>query len=245
MEARLTKSKERKPVQRRVRLPREARMAEILVAAREVFTERGYEAAAMSEIAARVGVVEGAVYRFFSSKRELLMAAVCHWYDEIIQVYNEGMVRQRGLRERLRFMIWHHLSCIKKSPKLLNLFYQYIRMDPYYPGSDLFKHNRWYVNQLSEILKQGQASGELRGDIPLRMVRDMVFGLAEQRTIAYRAGFGPFDPDATADELTEFVLFVCAAPQSAAAMARVGTRMRTLGGELQQMADELGPGGGA
>jgi len=52
-----------------VRLPRARREQDILDAAHAVFEERGYEAAAVSEIADRAGVVEGTVYKYFESKR--------------------------------------------------------------------------------------------------------------------------------------------------------------------------------
>jgi AcrR family transcriptional regulator len=48
------------------------RAAEILAAAREVFLDKGFERSSVAEIAARVGVVEGLVYTYFPTKRELL-----------------------------------------------------------------------------------------------------------------------------------------------------------------------------
>ena len=46
------------------RLPPEKRISDIMLAARQVFTERGYDEALISEIADRAGVVEGSIYRF-------------------------------------------------------------------------------------------------------------------------------------------------------------------------------------
>jgi len=59
-----------------VRLAREQRVSAILSAALAVFAERGYEAAAVSEIAERAGVVEGTVYKYFESKRALLLTVL-------------------------------------------------------------------------------------------------------------------------------------------------------------------------
>ncbi|MGV9664632.1 TetR/AcrR family transcriptional regulator [Nocardia niigatensis] len=41
-------------------------------AAFEVFTANGYQATAISEVAARAGIGQGTVYRYFGSKREIL-----------------------------------------------------------------------------------------------------------------------------------------------------------------------------
>jgi AcrR family transcriptional regulator len=55
----------------RKRLAAEERRARILAAATVVFTERGYTAAKMQEIATRAGVVPSVLYDHFGSKREL------------------------------------------------------------------------------------------------------------------------------------------------------------------------------
>ncbi len=55
-----------------------------MLAARIVFTEKGYNEALMSDIAERAGVVEGSIYRFFTNKRDLLVKMVEHWYEEML-----------------------------------------------------------------------------------------------------------------------------------------------------------------
>ena len=51
-----------------------ARWNEILVAAGEVFHEKGYQAARIEDIAARVGILKGSLYYYISSKEDLLFA---------------------------------------------------------------------------------------------------------------------------------------------------------------------------
>jgi AcrR family transcriptional regulator len=143
----------------RTRFPREMRIAETLIAARAVFEKQGYAETAMSQIASKVGVVEGALYRFFSSKAELLMAVACDWYKEISVPLKDGLPLQKTMQERLHFVIWHHLMCIQTSPELVNLFYNVARNDKQYVNSELFKINRWYVGLVADILNEGIASG--------------------------------------------------------------------------------------
>lgn len=208
----------------RVRLPREKRVADIMVAARAVFAERGYDDAAMSEIAARVGIVEAALYRFFESKRDLLIQVICHWYVEAMASYESGLGERTGLRKRLRFVVWHHLTCIHESPEILNLFFGLVRLDPLYLDSELYHINRRYSGRVIEVLQEGIATGELRADAPLRLARDLIFGAAEHRTWAYRMGLSDFDPQAVTDEIVDAILAAFAPrpwrKRSAAAVAR-------------------------
>lgn len=48
----------------------------IMIAAGEIFSEKGYSAASTSEIAKRAGVSEGTVFRYFNTKKELLIRLV-------------------------------------------------------------------------------------------------------------------------------------------------------------------------
>jgi AcrR family transcriptional regulator len=57
---------------------RQAREEAILDAAGEVFAERGFHAASLDEIAARVGIAKGTIYLHFASKDALLVALVAH-----------------------------------------------------------------------------------------------------------------------------------------------------------------------
>jgi AcrR family transcriptional regulator len=62
------------PAPRRRR--KEARPAEILEAGLAEFTERGFGAARMEDIARRAGVAKGTVFRYFATKEALFEAAV-------------------------------------------------------------------------------------------------------------------------------------------------------------------------
>lgn len=57
----------------------------ILTTALEVFREMGYDAASMSIIAARIGGSKATLYNYFSSKEELLLAAMHYSAQELGQ----------------------------------------------------------------------------------------------------------------------------------------------------------------
>ena len=55
---------------------KDARPAEILTAALDVFAERGFAAAKLDEVAARAGVSKGTLYLYFTSKEDLFRSVV-------------------------------------------------------------------------------------------------------------------------------------------------------------------------
>ena len=72
------------PGQRGVRLSRDARRAQLLGAARDVFAAQGYHAAAMDDIADRAGVSKPVLYQHFPSKLELYRALLTTYADELL-----------------------------------------------------------------------------------------------------------------------------------------------------------------
>jgi AcrR family transcriptional regulator len=59
------------------------RVAAITAAAIEVFTEKGYDAATMTEIAARSGTAIGSLYRFFPTKEALADALLLQYAQQM------------------------------------------------------------------------------------------------------------------------------------------------------------------
>jgi len=189
-----------------VRLPREQRVTEIMRAAREVFVEKGYEEALLSDIAERADVVEGSIYRYFANKRDLLVKVVEDWYEAMLSDYDRQLSGISGVRNRLRYMVWRHLMTVHDEPALCHLMFQIIRAGPDYSTTAVRELNRKYTRRTLDIVREGIDAGELRGDIPLRLVRDMIYGCVEHRTWAYLRGEGDFDPNHTADAIVDLVL---------------------------------------
>lgn len=188
------------------RLSRERRVADIMKAAREVFSEKGYDEALLSDIAERADVVEGSIYRYFENKRDLLVKVIEHWYKMMLSDYDRQLSGISGTRNRLRFMIWRHLTTVHENPALCHLMFQILRTGSDYSKTAVYGLNRKYTRHTLDIVRKGIADGELRSNISLRLVRDMIYGCVEHRTWAYLRGEGSFDPDQTADAVVDLVL---------------------------------------
>ena len=77
------------------------RVAELLAAATAVFAEKGYEAATMTEIAARAGAPIGSLYQFFPAK-EVLADTLVQQYAALIAADLEALearAREIGIEE--------------------------------------------------------------------------------------------------------------------------------------------------
>ena len=187
--------------ERGARLPRGDRMDGILDAAQSVFCEKGYDATLVSVIAARLGVVEGTVFKYFPTKRELLLKVLERWYAEMFGDYTRDLTGVKAPRERLRLLVWRHLDSVRGNPQLCRLMFREVRSGPDYPGSRLHGLNRRYTQLLMDTIEQGRESGAFRSDVPLPLLRDLVYGGIEHHTWNYMSGRGQLDAHRIADDI--------------------------------------------
>jgi AcrR family transcriptional regulator len=68
---------------------REARRAEILAAARRCFLRQGFQDTSMQDILAEAGVSSGALYNYFSSKEQMIVAIAEENISQVISVLRE------------------------------------------------------------------------------------------------------------------------------------------------------------
>jgi AcrR family transcriptional regulator len=158
----------------------EQRVRDILRVGREVFAERGYERATTTEVAQRLGVSEATVFTYFRSKRELCMRVIQDWYDEIIDAIEAGLPRDQPIRAQLEFVVLTHLRLfLIQGTGLCALVLSEGRTKGQDLGDGFVELQRRYTAPLMDLLARGQQAGEVRQDIPLRLLRSLVFGPME------------------------------------------------------------------
>ncbi|MDA3626205.1 TetR/AcrR family transcriptional regulator [Saccharopolyspora oryzae] len=90
---------------RGVRLPRDARRAQLLEAAQHVFVHNGYHAAAMDDIAERAGVSKPVLYQHFPGKLELYLALLDVHGNELVRRVREAIASTSDNKLRVRAAI--------------------------------------------------------------------------------------------------------------------------------------------
>ncbi len=72
-------------------MPRDQRRAQLLDAAGDVFTTRGYHAAAMDDIADAAGVSKPVLYQHFPSKLDLYLALLDGSCDRLVEIVEQAL----------------------------------------------------------------------------------------------------------------------------------------------------------
>lgn len=206
---------------------KESRAPEILAAARQVFEATGYERASVAEIAAIAGVSEATVYKYFETKRELVNRVIEAWMAPLIEVLEADVQAREGAAERLRLLAARHLTEMDRAPGLHRLVYRELRWEDY-AGSPFHRLNQRYAHLVEQVVAEGVAAGEIRGEVDPRMVRDLFFGGLEHAGWRMVATGSKLDIVSLAESLTSH-LFLGIAPQ----------KPDELVGRLTQLVDRL------
>ncbi|BDI05858.1 TetR/AcrR family transcriptional regulator [Sphaerotilus microaerophilus] len=202
----------------------EQRIRDILRVGREVFAEKGYERATTTEIAQRLGISEATVFTYFRGKRELCVRVLGDWYDEIIAATEQGMPLGRPMREQLHYLVRTHLRLfLIQGTGLCALVLSEGRSKGQELGDSFLPLQRRYTAPLMDLLARGQASGEIRQDMPLRLLRSAVLGPMEHilwEVVAAPAASRTVDIDRVAEQLVTLLWSAVQAPSSELAALR-------------------------
>ncbi|MEN8238460.1 MAG: TetR/AcrR family transcriptional regulator [Actinomycetota bacterium] len=183
----------------------ESRRAQILAAARTQFGASGYDQTSISDIATAVGVADGAIYKHFTSKREILYEVIREFYEPVIDMAATNVNGMSGTREQLRYLIWLQLRAFTEQPELCKLIIAEARPLEDYYESRIADLNRRYTRLLVDAVEEGQRTGEFRDDVDAAMVRDLVYGGIEHIAWGAVTGRRTVDPKLVADSLTSLV----------------------------------------
>ncbi len=158
-----------------------------------VFADKGYHDARVSDIAQEAGVAHGLVYHYFEGKEQLLRDVFQRTWKHIEQ--GLASIEQGGgtSREQLADVVRLLLGSYRMSPDLVRV----VVLEVTRSG-----HLRAQVDEIAEafeiierIIASGQQRGELRSDIPARLVSFVFWGAIDEVLTGWVFGTLPGSDD--------------------------------------------------
>lgn len=106
------------------RLSRSDRRAQLLDAARTVFTDQGYHASAMDDIAELAGVSKPVLYQHFPSKLQLYLALLEESADDMVAAVSGALAATEDNRERVRGTIRAYFDYVADNHQAYRLIFE-------------------------------------------------------------------------------------------------------------------------
>lgn len=164
---------------------------EILNAARDIFSEKGFADTTISEIAQRAGVANSAVYKVFKGKEDLLFSVPkqdIEFFFEDIGRHIEGIY---GAKNKLGKLIWYHCQYFTTNLSYTRILLLECRSNPKFYNADGYELIKIYSNLILKIIEEGKTSGEIDPSVSSRLVRDMIMGTIDHVALWWIMKKGP------------------------------------------------------
>ncbi len=142
------------------------RRPQIVLAAAQVFLQKGFSAARMEDIAACAGLSVGDLYRYFSGKLDITLALMHLFLEPSLHATEDLLAAPGTCRARLEGSFLRVLA--KQDAAMLTLYgemYHLARSEPRI-REVLLDYNCRYRQLVAALLQQGIERGELRPHDP-------------------------------------------------------------------------------
>jgi AcrR family transcriptional regulator len=149
------------------------RREEILDAAARLFAERGYSETDTQELIDELGVGKGTLYRYFSSKRELFLAAADRVMTRLRAAVDQATAAVEDPIERVAAAVRAFLGYCSEHPEFVELLVQERAQFRDRKKPTYFVHREAHVQRWRDFYRSLIGAGRIR-DIPVEHITDVV-----------------------------------------------------------------------
>jgi TetR/AcrR family transcriptional regulator, cholesterol catabolism regulator len=160
---------------------------DIIAAATRVFSQRGYHAASMTEIADEVGIRKPSLYHHIRKKEDLLFAIHEQLIDELIDQTSVALEHADAPDERIRRILEVNMSFVARHRDGVTVFLQERRQMSGERWAELVVKRDRYERMVSGVVAAGTSSGEFI-DLPPQITARALLAMSNW-------GYTWFDPD--------------------------------------------------
>ena len=152
----------------------------IIDAARYIIIAKGMENLTVREIAAEIGVTDGALYRHFKGKKEIISLLIDDIEETLLTAIDEAASRTKKSLKKLENIFRSHLSYVEKRKGV-----SFIVINNTLSTRDKSLQNKVYgvinkyLERIKSILREGIKSGDFRGNLDLEAASTAFFGIIQ------------------------------------------------------------------
>jgi len=155
------------------------RRKQIIETLRKLILKYGSEHVSVRRIAKEVGISEGAIYKHFKSKKEILSFLVDYIEESLISDIQNCKPGDNVLRQ-LENVVRNHLSSLEQRRGISFLVIaEIISLGDKKLNRKIFAVLTQYISRIRELLAKGAKTGEISQEINLDMAAMMFFGMTQ------------------------------------------------------------------
>ena len=163
------------------------RRKQIVEATLDLVAKHGVQGATLNRIAREVGVTTAALYGHFANRREILLEAMDAVFEMVMKLHRSA--QHPDAVERLREIGTQHTTMVSTAEGFARAFFEFIAAPPDEGLREaLGEKELMLVEDLAEIVRDGQVQGTIRADADPRYVAWLFVSRAWTEDVSYLMG---------------------------------------------------------
>mgnify|MGYP005836178833 CR=1 FL=1 len=152
----------------------------IIDASVQVFAQKGFYNAKVSDIAEAAGVAAGTIYLYFKNKDDLLISLFEEKMEAILQRFRNQLQDIDDPVEKLHTMVDVYFDLIEEDKQLAVVFQVELRQSATFLKD--YRNQKFldYLNMIAAIIDDGIAQNFFRPDVHVGIIKVMIFGALDE-----------------------------------------------------------------
>jgi len=170
------------------------RQQEIINTSVELIAEKSIQGLTIKNLSKKLGITEGAIYRHFDSKFEILLTILSNFQKEADKLLKIVCDSDKSPMEQIEAIFTHHFKRFSENPAIASvIFSESIFQNDSRLTSEVFKLLHAHEEALECIIESGQKRGEFRNDIQYNVLVRMIIGSIRYTVTKWRLTNFQFD----------------------------------------------------
>lgn len=165
--------------------------------------EKSFDAITTAEISRVAGANEALIYRYFGDKRGLLHTILAEYTQDHLLQIRSAVDDVQGALNKLTNLMKGTISFHKRNRVFSRILLLEVRNYPGYFESDAYELVKEYAALIDEIVEDGVRNGEIRDDVSLSCIKDLIVGSIEHACLRSVVFEWEFDEEVLARQLSD------------------------------------------
>jgi AcrR family transcriptional regulator len=181
------------------------RFEEVVDAAAELFSQQGYAATSIQEIADAVGLLKGSLYHYINTKEDLLYAVILEAHQRTAALGYEALAMQGDASVKLDHIVDRHLRGAGANLAKVRVFYNESAALSPDRLEEILADRESYEHSLRKIIESGQVEGTFAAHLDPTLTTIAILAILNSVVQWYRPD-GPRTIDEVVDMFSDLVL---------------------------------------
>lgn len=169
-------------------LKKEKKRQKILSSAIKVFARKGFYNTRIKEIARMASVADGTIYLYFKNKDDILISIFEDRIDKLNKKMLEIAEKPASPQEKIRKIIELQLGNLRGHRDLAEVITINLRQSNRFLKQYAAPRFNRYLDIMAMVIEEGQKSGQLRDDMPPRVLATSLFGALDGLMLTWVLG---------------------------------------------------------